>query len=441
MFSLLGLVWQLKGRLSSTTEDDYSKSARRLFYGPSFRIPDQVSGFRHLLGCYGQALKKCWETAPNYDLISEGSSTHLVWDNLNKSKKARLDQIKINTAVIPGIFVSREEARPRLLVSRLATSVMLICSLPLFIIWILTPAQKVVSLLPLELVEWAGLKEVISRQQIKYVYLFSQYECDTNAMVLWLRKMGVTVNKIPSPNLLVIHSKDLVTDELTLSSPYQFDELQSDTIRASYHKLNYWVPEQFHVYQNSYKNRKAAPAGSVGFYSHGSWTRKKSGLTDTGVGDVEAEEQLIALLGELLQERQLDHVTIFVHPKEKKQRIEEVTAYYRSVFGEGRYTFAPFDISSAQLFDSVDIGIGAISTILFERLFLGCKTIFYPAGIADFPVENSSFRHICTFNKSELVELLQTIKRGNTVEVLNQLDLLKYTIHHWKPEMSYERKG
>lgn len=440
MFSLLGLVWQLKGRLSSTIEDDYSKSARRLFYGPSFRIPDQVSGFRLLVGSYGQALKKCWRTVPNNDFVKEGVSTHLVWDNFNTSKISRLEQIKINSAVIPGIFISRETAAPQQLLTRLTTSLMLVCSIPLFLIWILNPANKAVSILPIELVEWAGLKEVISRQQIKYVYLFSQYECDTNAMVLWLRKIGVVVNKIPSPNLLVIHSKDIVTDELTLSSPYQLDELQSGLIRASYHKLNYWVPEQFHLYHTSYKSRKTAPAGSVGFYSHGSWIRKKSGLTDTGVGDVQAEEQLITLLAELLQAGQLDRITIFLHPKEKKLPAEEVTAYYQSVFGEGRFTFAPLDISSAHLFDSVDVGIGAISTILFERLFLGCKTIFYPAGIADFPVENSSFRHICTFNKSELVELLQTMKRVNTVEVLNQLDLLKYTIHHWKPEMSYERK-
>ncbi len=440
MFSLLGLVWQLKACLSSITEDDYVKSARRLFYGPSFRIPDHVSRFRHLLGSYGQALKKCWGTAPNYDLISEGISTHLVWDNFNKSKNARLDQIKINDAVIPGKFVSREQAAPRQFITRLATSMMLVLSLPLFIVWLLKPANKAVSLLPLELVEWAGLMEVVSRRQVKYVYLFSQYECDTNAMVLWLRKMGVTVNKIPSPNLLVIHSKNLVTDELTLSSPYQLDELQGDLIRASYRKLNYWVPEQFHVYRNNYKNRNKAATGTVGYYSHGSWIRKKSGLTDTGVGDVEAEQQLIALLGELLQEGKLDRVTIFLHPKEKRLSAEELNSYYRSVFGEGRFTFAPLNVPSAELFDAVDIGVGAISTILFERLFLGCKTIFYPLGIADFPVENSSFRHICAFNKSELADLLQTMKQQSTGNTLNRLDLLKYTIHHWKPELSYERK-
>jgi hypothetical protein len=440
MFSLLGFVWQLKGRLSSTTEDDYCKSARRLFYGPSFRIPDQVSGFRLLAGSYGQAFKKCWRFVPNKDFVNEGVSTHLVWDNFNRSKTSRLEQIKINGAVIPGIFVSREIAAPQQFLTRLTTSLMLICSVPLFLLWILNPANKAVSLLPIELVEWAGLKEVIKRRQVKYMYLFSQYECDTNAMVLWLRKAGVTVNKIPSPNLLVIHSKDLVTDELTLSSPYQLDELHSNLIRASYHKLNYWVPEQFHLYHTSYKSRKTAPTGSVGFYSHGSWIRKKSGLTDTGVGDVAAEEHLIALLSELLQAGQLDLVTIFLHPKEKKQRFEEVTGYYNAVFGEGRFAIAPLDNSSAQLFDSVDVGIGAISTILFERLFLGCKTIFYPAGIADFPVENSSFRHICAFNKSELVELLQTMKQGSTGEVFNRLDLLKYTIHHWKPELVYERK-
>jgi hypothetical protein len=440
MFSLLGLVWQLKGRLSSTTEDDYCKSARRLFYGPSFRIPDQVSGFRLLAGSYGQAFKKCWSAVPKYDVVKEGISTHLVWDNFNRSKTSRLEQIKINGAIIPGIFVSRETAAPQQFVTRLTTSLMLICSVPLFLLWILNPANKAVSLLPIELVEWAGLKEVIKRRQVKYMYLFSQYECDTNAMVLWLRKVGVTVNKIPSPNLLVIHSKDLVADELTLSSPYQLDELQSDLICASYHKLNYWVPEQFHVYHNSYKNRKTAPIGSVGFYSHGSWMRKKSGLTDTGVGDVAAEEHLITLLGELLQERQLDQITIFLHPKEKKHSAEEVAAYYKSVFGEGRYTFAPLDMPSAQLFDSVDVGIGAISTILFERLFLGCKTIFYPSGIADFPVKNSSFRHICTFSKSELAELLQTMKHGSTADIFSRMDLLKYTIHHWKPELVYERK-
>ncbi|MCE2772737.1 MAG: hypothetical protein LW750_04770 [Bacteroidetes bacterium] len=399
-----------------------------------------MSRFRHLLGCYGQALKKCWGTAPNYDLISEGNSTHLIWDNFNKYKNARLDQIKINNAVIPGKFVSREQAAPRQFIARLAISMILVLSLPLFIMWILKPANKAVSLLPLELVEWAGLMEVVSRLQVKYVYLFSQYECDTNAMVLWLRKMGVTVNKIPSPNLLVIHSKNLVTDELTLSSPYQLDELQSDTIRASYRKLNYWLPEQFHLYYNSYNRRKRVETGTVGYYSHGSWIRKKTGLTDTGVGDVEAEQQLITLIGELLQEGKLDRVTIFLHPKEKKLPAEELTSHYRSVFGEGRFTFAPLNIPSAQLFDTVDIGVGAISTILFERLFLGCKTIFYPPGIADFPVENSTFRHICAFNKLELAELLQTMKQENTGNTLHRLDLLKYSIYHWKPELSYERK-
>ena len=63
-------------------------------------------------------------------------------------------------------------------------------------------------------------------------------------------------------------------------------------------------------------------------------------------------------------------------------------------------------IKSTEAFAKVNIGISVFSTIIFERISLGFKTILAPLDKKDFPLSGSPFRNICAYTREELFSKL-----------------------------------
>ena len=81
-----------------------------------------------------------------------------------------------------------------------------------------------------------------------------------------------------------------------------------------------------------------------------------------------------------------------------------------------------------------DLGVAVYSTIVFERLFFGYKTLLFPYGMEGFPIEGSSFGNICPNTPDKLYDALGKnlpLTRESFFEINNLKD---YT---WKSYPSF----
>ncbi len=408
-----------------------------LVYKKSYRNPSQ-SRVIGVLSSWMKTFGRTLFAKTKMHQVDGGNDGFLVWDNRNV-KEIRVAHIRSNNISVPGIFIARNEIAITGFVQRLNALFSLFWFLPGLTFRSLFSANPAgITLLPFEWYEASALMQIVKTKNIRAIYFYCPYEVDANALFLLLHEQGVKVTKIPSPNLLSIGNSELLADELILSSPCQLDELElhKSTLRTA--SSARWLPEQFIQYAQHYKVRSKPASKTIGYYSHGSWLRNAD--VSDNVGDVKAELALLPVLAKFLQSHSDFSCTVFLHPKEKKTEMSKVNAYYAGLFGDGRVSFAAADKSGAEQFDTVDIGVGALSTILFERLFLGNKTIFYPAGVTIFPVPGSAVSKICANTEIELEQLILQCAGVTASEFRKLNDLDKYTLHEWFPETHYGRQ-
>ncbi len=364
-----------------------------------------------------------------------------VWDNRDVSQ-IRFDHISFNGGQQPSFFIERSNLQ-------VSGAVRIVVALIYFLLWpwlalwsIFSSNAKNIALLYDEWTEAIALVRLVRKHKIKYVYFYCPYEADANALYLLLKKENVTVNKIPSPNLLAAHNQELLSDVVTLTSPCQLDELTTYKATISVGEIIKWLPEQFAAYASVYKSMREKPASfTIGYYSHASWVRRMDGKS-SDLGDVEAEFELVPIVGNFLRANRQFRCIVFLHPKEKKKDVLPMAQkYYDEHLGTENYMFADTGESASRSFDAVNIGLGALSTILFERLFLGCKTIFYPSGIKIFPAEGSSLSAICPVSATQLESIILQCAEESTQTFLEKRDLRKYTIFNWKPGSGYAEQN
>ena len=84
------------------------------------------------------------------------------------------------------------------------------------------------------------------------------------------------------------------------------------------------------------------------------------------------------------------------------------------------------ETSTADKFNAVDIAISPISTVLFERLFCGYKTLIGCYDMNDFPVSNSNFSNITFRNLEELKLLLNKSLKQSKDEFFKSNNLIGY---------------
>jgi len=252
-----------------------------------------------------------------------------------------------------------------------------------------------------EVMEWARIAEILQTYGMKEFIDFSGYEKDSNALTAFLQSRGIHVTKIPSPGPLYAHYKYVKADTLVLSSAYQQEE---KTYLAANWEVNhylYWPPEQSHTYEYIYANSNEPKLKTIGFYSHGEWLRRMEGHADPGLDILENEEALLADLSQFLQRHKDYELIIFPHPKERKS--ERTQRYYQQKLSGVSFSFSPEGTPSAHLFHSVDVGLMAYSTLIFERIGMGYKTFIAKYTRSTFPVEGSSLNALL-FNNADTLE-------------------------------------
>lgn len=249
------------------------------------------------------------------------------------------------------------------------------------------------------------LLDRVRKNKIRFLYNFVPYEIDSNFQSLLMRENQVHVTFIPSSGPLATWNSVMICEEVIFSTPYHYEEWERyrDTMRFS--SVVRWGPERAYSYIDKYMvNRPETKKKTLGFYSHGSWLRSALGHTQTEMDLAGAESACIDFIKQFLANHPEWSLIIFTHPRERnKAYIEQTRAYFQSSFEGVRWAFADMARPSSHLFDEVEIGLSTFSTIIYERLYCGYKTLICTRGIEGFPMEGSSLNQL-TFADSEEME-------------------------------------
>ena len=257
----------------------------------------------------------------------------------------------------------------------------------------------------------------LKKNKIDLIIDYANYEVDSNFFYLLAKELNITVYKVPSPNPLSFHNKIILGDYLILSSGYQIEEIKKlDKIRVRY--IIKSMPEQGINYLNQYKQKGIVLDNTylLGYYSHASWVRLKEKHADNGLAIDNLEEETLKIINDLLKSNSSYKLIIFLHPREKKIEQEIIYEYYSKILKREQIEFAPLNAKTADSFDLINIAILAISSILFDRLFVGRKLFIYKnKPDAYFPMKESTLNNICFNSKQELETLI-----GKSIKLTNE---------------------
>jgi hypothetical protein len=382
-------------------------AGKELISKPTFRLPDSAHtdcliGFR--------MLKRSVANLSQSVHFPLNKISVLVYDGTVKSFNKRKTYLiwvkKYNENEIFGL--GRDNA---FLYTNKSVSLVLLLflSVGVFPFTILSKNRAKWALIFSEFIETSGLISFINKTRVKNLHFFSPAEKDSNVVYLLLHKFGVNVTKHPSPGALVAHNKNLMTDTLALSSLYQKEEYKimlRKTIRCS--STEFWHAESSIEYIHLYneKDEKHEFDFILGFYSHGGWLRKKTGLSQALFAKPNEEENCLKIVSQFVNENNIK-LKIYLHPNEKEY-LTEAKEYYKSFLSENNIVYYTDSLPSSFDFKSVKIGVCAYSAILFERDNLNFETFVWREQNNNFPLEGSSLHRNSFNNYSEFVNLLNS---------------------------------
>lgn len=403
----------------------------------SFRL-DNVAAFSRLHGfkMIYRTLRSMRSAAP-YFKETGSSNPHLVLECNQPNPKIEVEYITHHTGEKPGFSVVKSELSSAFKNHPLAMLAFFWIALPLAIRSFFNPAQRGNKTLHITLIaEQAALLYILKKNKITHLYDFSPFLIDSNWSYLLTKNLQLKYTKIPSPGPLFTHNSELLADCLVLSSGYHLEEINHlPSIKVK--TFEYGLPESAFSYIHKYHPHfPATKKKTLGFYSHGTWLRRKLGQAEDGLHIDQAEMTLLADLSRFLKENPSYELILFIHPKERKaDHLKDTQAFYHQFFEGLTYRFSEDEGGSVLQFDQVDIGVIALSTILFERLFCGYKTIIGKYNIANFPSANSALEQITFDSYSQLSTLIHKVSDMPENEFFMQRGMAKYR-HDYYPYFS-----
>lgn len=283
------------------------------------------------------------------------------------------------------------------------------------------------ALHPLFIAELTSLSLIVEREKVHSIYDFAPYLIDSNWVYLFLSDRLQCYSKLPSPGPLNTHNRITFCDQLIISSGYHEEELPllADIL---YTRVQKWLPEWSFKYIDRYRDLQIQPPQhTIGFYSHGSWLRRLEQHSDDNLQIDKSEEQLLKDLNSFLSSHREFHLTIFLHPRERKfSDLEVVKAHYCQFLEPECFKFHEKAVPSTFAFEEVDIGLAAFSTILYERLFCGFKTLIGNYYTPDFPVQGSALSSLCFNDQDSLFSSLLDCSKESHEQYFENRGLMHY---------------
>lgn len=260
----------------------------------------------------------------------------------------------------------------------------------------------------LNAIEAVNLLYLLRKNEISKLHYFCIYESDSNLLAYVLMKCGININKIPSEVPLQFWNKIIVADSLSFCFRYQEEEYGHYKKTMHVKKIQHWIPESSLALEEDYafSNRKTE-LNVVGFYSSGMWYRKSADILDLEDADL-YEKQLLKYLQNFVNKHPKYVLKVFLHPIEK-QHMEKTIDYYNGF--PYKVEFSDIKLGNPKQFFNSDVVVTLYSTLAFERVFWGFKTIIFPLGQKDFPIKNSVLNGICAKSQEELdLRLLEALE-------------------------------
>lgn len=436
-FSLLVL---LKGKPEDNDDNLISFCLRKSM---SFRLPesaknDRLIGFR-VWRRMNQAIKRNRKIA-----YVQGLGDAMIIQGVARNKERISEYISFQSQQSVPYFIAKDELPFQQQKLRASDKGALqLFSLKTALQCLFKQDRKNRALWPWFCLENWALSDFSTRENIKTAYDFAPYLIDANYYTKSLQQKKVIVVKVPSSGPLKAHNKYILGDVLVLSTPYQFMEREKFKATIKVGKVEKWIPERALEYIQQYQNPELPepPQGSIGYYSHGGWLRKASGHADNGLNIHSAELRLMEDLSVWLREAKDKELIIFLHPKEKSADvIAQTKAFYQKHFGEFNYRFADTNKATSEGFHLVDLGIAVYSTVLYERLFAGYKSIIGNYGMSDFPDPEASLSHICFQSKAALDKALDEAFAVDRQGFFEKNGLLEYRFDTYEANARIPKK-
>jgi hypothetical protein len=301
----------------------------------------------------------------------------------------------------------------------------LFCSYITLICFISTKGRSNRALLIRQCIEMACLLQWVKKENISHVSFFNPYEIDSNLLSLCLQRLGVHTTFIPSIIPLFVHNHHLVCDDLVVTSPYQEEEIQNLFSKSiSYKNLLRWPAETLFDIP---ENKSPSDNKKIAFYSHGQWLRNALSRADNGLAAEDSETQILSWL-KRGAENKMWEVVIYLHPLERKH-LEKTENYYQTFFNSIPFNWGEKNKSSAHFFHLENFGIGTLSTVIFERLLSGRKTLLHPYQHQNFPLPQSTLNNICFSSWDELEKFWNQYSEKNDMIFFDELSLTNYSAY------------
>tara|TARA_B110001452_G_C15214402_1_gene421195 strand:- start:205 stop:1539 length:1335 start_codon:yes stop_codon:yes gene_type:complete len=282
-----------------------------------------------------------------------------------------------------------------------------------------------ISLLVREIIEVVLLIKYLIKFKIIVVYDFIPYEKDSNFLAYCLVLFKIKIYKIPSLGPLNTHNNIIVSDKLIISSEYHNEETKVLKKFLFVQDFEKWLPENCLDYLPHYvKNLSFNNHCKIGYYSHACWLRNRDGNSYSSLFSFDDEIELLEILNEYCKLKDSE-IVVFPHPKELLEK-NKVSAkdFYSQYLGSN---FKFFDSGTTALnFEKVDIAVSTYSTVTFERLFMGFKSLFYTKSINEFPLPSASLNNICASSKEIFLEKLDVFLNYSRKEYFESNNLNSY---------------
>ena len=277
-----------------------------------------------------------------------------------------------------------------------------------------------------ESIEMAFILGFCQSENIKKVTFFHPYEIDSNLLSLHLIQQKIKVQFVPSIIPLYVHNHHLVCDELVITTPYQLEEIKNQFSTSIFYKsIKYWSAESLDatIPKNPQWASVSENPKTLAFYSHGQWLRNLLNRADNGLNIKATEENLLQIVNDLVNHYGLE-LTVFLHPLEKKN-LEKATTYYNDKL-KVPFRFGNLEERSAQSFQQFHWGMGALSSVIFERLLMGHKTILFQTPGFIFPMASSGLKNIALHSSKEIVDCIERHQEDSAQTFFEKNNLSNY---------------
>ncbi|HEC35429.1 MAG TPA: hypothetical protein ENI39_02720 [Anaerolineae bacterium] len=258
----------------------------------------------------------------------------------------------------------------------------------------------------------------------KTIYLFRIYRIETPFVAAFLKERGLHVHVVTSSSPLSFYHRVLIGDSLKVCHPYQVDEFQHYRRLGACESCELWSPETFCQLEARYKGLVIDEHFDIiGVYTQGHLLRDQLGTLnkDFAVGAIRRETELLEMVATYANNHPDVHFIVFPHPMERRhyKRTGE-----HQFGGLVRLPNVKVDFSGAAdstlQFDRVGLGLTTLSSIGFERIYLGFRTIFYVSDLEYINWDIQSPYHKIFFTKQNaLLSAVDTVRKMSHREFMH----------------------